>query len=219
MWRRARRLLSRAGTSSSRRRTGMSDNMTGGQEWREGMAAINPIRTTGFSAPPACEPSSTRPILLSRHQIEPQDIEAVTAMLKSGEDLTRGRQTRAFEEEFAAYAGARYAVACSSGTAALWLAAQACSVISGPWQVPAITFAATRNALDSFEIVDCDPDTGLGKFTQDPALAVMYAGQTAGGGGVGARPRGGGAGGKSPPLGTGGLVLSPPSRVLPVWAG
>lgn len=160
----------------------MSDNMTVGQEWREGMAAINPIRTTGCSAPPACEPSSTRPILLSRHQIEPQDIEAVTAMLKSGEDLTRGRQTRAFEEEFAAYAGARYAVACSSGTAALWLAAQACSVISGPWQVPAITFAATRNALDSFEIVDCDPDTGLGKFTQDPALAVMYAGQTAGGG-------------------------------------
>src|SRR3990167_11232264 len=190
MWKRARRSLSRAGTSSSRRRTGMNEHS---RLWGIGQnpepekeearlnAAISQIRTTNNSTQPAYGPSSS-PIRLSRHEIEPEDIEAVTAVLKSGEDLTRGRQTRAFEEEFAAYVGAKYAVACSSGTAALWLANQASVYSGGPWHVPAITFAATRNALDSFEIVDCDPSTGLGRFVDAPVVAVMDAGQLVGGG-------------------------------------
>lgn len=83
----------------------------------------------------------------------------MTEVLGSGADLTRGRQTRAFEEEFADYVGARHAVACSSGTAALWLAVKAME--PSEWRVPAITFAATRNAALRHQIVDVDPDTGL----------------------------------------------------------
>ena len=110
----------------------------------------------------------------------------MTRVLRS-DSLTRGNETRAFEEEFAGYVGAGYAVACSSGTAALWLAVHAAQGSQWQrWMVPAITFAATRNAARDFGpthwICDVNPKTGL--LADYPAaevsqrgIPVLYAGQ------------------------------------------
>ena len=123
-------------------------------------------------------------IRLSRHKITHEDVQAVVRVLESGADLSRGSETRDFEEEFADYVGAKYAVACSSGTAALWLACHA--IEAEGWIVPAITFAATRNAAHptKVEICDVNPATGLmdgphgdSRFLR---LPVHYAGQIAG---------------------------------------
>lgn len=54
----------------------------------------------------------------SRQSITEQDIEAVSEALR-GEQITRGSNVEAFEAAFAAYVGADYAVAFSSGSTAL----------------------------------------------------------------------------------------------------
>jgi len=123
---------------------------------------------------------SRRWLPISRHEITEDDRQAVLRVLSNDTDIARGREIRAFEEELAAYVGARYAVACSSGTAALWLALR--TIRRDRVDVPAITFAATRNAvrIQSQTIVDVDSDTGLGVFTEARrALPVHYAGQIA----------------------------------------
>ena len=82
------------------------------------------------------------------HQVvDDADIAAVVRVLQ-GEWLTTGPAVAEFEERFAAVVGARYAVAVSSGTAALHAAAHAAGL--GPGDevvVPALTFAATANAV------------------------------------------------------------------------
>lgn len=72
---------------------------------------------------------------------------AVDAVLVS-RWLTMGERTREFEERFAAYTGAKHAVAVANGTAALHLAMLAAGV--GPGDeviVPDLTFIATANAV------------------------------------------------------------------------
>lgn len=100
-----------------------------------------------------------------RHSIDDDDIAAVERVLR-GEFLTTGPAVAAFERALAAAVDAPEAVACSSGTAALHLAAM--SIGLGPGDaavVPAITFLATANAvrLTGAEVLfaDVDPDTGL----------------------------------------------------------
>lgn len=88
-----------------------------------------------------------KPIPYGRHHITKQDIQAVTNVLRSG-FLTQGPEIAEFEEAFAKYVGAKYAVAVASGTAALHLSAIALgvneksNVITTP-----ITFAATANCI------------------------------------------------------------------------
>jgi dTDP-4-amino-4,6-dideoxygalactose transaminase len=80
-------------------------------------------------------------------KLEPADIEAVAATLRSGW-LTMGPRTEAFEQAFAQHLGARHAVALSSGTAALHLAYLAAGI--GPGDeviVPSFTFVATANGV------------------------------------------------------------------------
>ena len=75
------------------------------------------------------------------------DIAAVVETYRSGW-LSMGPRTEALEERFAAYVGARHAVAANSGTAALHLACLAASI--GPEDevvVPSLTFVATVNAI------------------------------------------------------------------------
>jgi dTDP-4-amino-4,6-dideoxygalactose transaminase len=75
------------------------------------------------------------------------DIAAVAAVYRSGW-LSLGPETAALEEEFAAYAGARHAVAVTNGTAALHLICVAAGL--GPGDevvVPSMTFVATVNAI------------------------------------------------------------------------
>lgn len=100
-----------------------------------------------------------------RHLIEEDDVAAVAACLR-GEWLTTGPQVAGFEGEFRRYVDAPYAAVCSSGTAALHLAAGALGL--GPGMaavVPSMTFAATANCVRYMgaEVVfaDVDPDTGL----------------------------------------------------------
>jgi UDP-4-amino-4,6-dideoxy-N-acetyl-beta-L-altrosamine transaminase len=100
-----------------------------------------------------------------RHSLDEADIQAVVAVLR-GDWLTTGPVLGAFEDAFAAAVGAAHAVACSSGTAALHLAALALGLGPGDRAVvPAQTFLATANAvrLTGAEVVfaDVDPDTGL----------------------------------------------------------
>lgn len=84
-------------------------------------------------------------IRISRHVITPEDRRMVNAALDG--DIARGKLIRDFEEAFAKEVGAKYAVAVSSGTTALYLACRAAGI--GPGHVvgiPAITFCATANA-------------------------------------------------------------------------
>ncbi|MFT5170637.1 MAG: perosamine synthetase [Candidatus Marinamargulisbacteria bacterium] len=82
----------------------------------------------------------------SRQSIDETDIAAVLRVLKS-DYLTQGPQVQAFEEEFAAYTGAKYAVAVNNGTAALHLAYLAAGVGPGDEVVTTpVTFLATTNA-------------------------------------------------------------------------
>lgn len=82
------------------------------------------------------------------HQfIDQKDIKAVVKVLKS-DWLTQGPKVLEFEKELAKYCGAKYAVACSSGTAALHLAYLAAGFKSGDEVITTPnTFAATSNML------------------------------------------------------------------------
>src|SRR5690625_5797019 len=66
---------------------------------------------------------SDRPVIpYGKQHITDEDIEAVNRVLRS-DYLTQGPEIVKFEEAFAEYTGARYAVAVSNGTAALHLGA------------------------------------------------------------------------------------------------
>ena len=81
-----------------------------------------------------------------RHHIDEEDIQAVVDVLRSGA-ITQGPKVEAFAEMIAEYVGAKYAVAVSSGTAALHLAALAAGI--GPGKTLAtspMTFVASANA-------------------------------------------------------------------------
>jgi len=97
--------------------------------------------------------------------IDDDDIEAVVNVLR-GDFLTTGPAVETFETALAEVTAARYAIACSSGTAGLWAAAMAAGIGPGDQVVvPAITFLATASAphLAGAEILfaDVDPETGL----------------------------------------------------------
>lgn len=76
-----------------------------------------------------------------------EDIALVADVYRSGW-LSMGPRTEAFEAAFAAYTGARHAIAVTNGTAALHLACLAAGL--GPGDeviVPAMTFVASVNAI------------------------------------------------------------------------
>ncbi|WP_428236144.1 UDP-4-amino-4,6-dideoxy-N-acetyl-beta-L-altrosamine transaminase [Gracilimonas sp.] len=100
-----------------------------------------------------------------RQYITDEDILAVTEALKS-DYLTQGPRIAEFEEAFAKYVGAKYAVAISNGTAALHLCALALNVQEGDKVITTpITFAASANCVRycGGEVVfaDIDPETYL----------------------------------------------------------
>ena len=57
-----------------------------------------------------------------RHYLDDEDIQSVVNVLQNG-PLTQGHHIESFEQAVARYVGSKYAVAVSSGTAALHLAA------------------------------------------------------------------------------------------------
>ena len=94
----------------------------------------------------------------------------VLDVLRSG-DYVQGRHVAAFEENFAAFCGARHAIAVNTGTSALHLALLALGVGAGDEVITVpMTFVATVAAIIYANarpvLVDIDPATG----TMDPAL-------------------------------------------------
>ncbi len=88
-----------------------------------------------------------KPISYGRQNITDEDIKAVTEVLKS-DYLTQGPKIAEFEEQFAKYIGAKYAVACSNGTAALHICALALNVKKGDNVITTpITFVASANCV------------------------------------------------------------------------
>lgn len=89
----------------------------------------------------------SRTISYGRQSIDKEDIRAVLEVLQS-DWLTQGPKIKEFEDALCAYTGAKYAVAVSSGTAALHIACLAGEirprdeVITSP-----ITFAASANCI------------------------------------------------------------------------
>ena len=107
--------------------------------------------------------SSNMTIPFFKPSIGAEEKELVMQVLDSGW-LTTGKHCKRFEEEFAGYVGAKYAVALNSCTAALHLALDAVGVQNGDSVlVPTHTFAATAEVVRYFGarpvLVDCDPDT------------------------------------------------------------
>ena len=84
---------------------------------------------------------------VARPDISEDEIAAVAEVLRSGW-LTYGPKTQALEAEFAAFAGAKHAVAVTSCTAAMHLALLAAGVGPGDEVITTpLTFAATVNVI------------------------------------------------------------------------
>lgn len=124
-----------------------------------------------------------------RQIVEDDDVQAVVDVLR-GDWLTTGPAVAAFEEEFAAAVDARFAVACSNGTAALHLSMLAARVGSGDEVVvPSLTFAASANCARYVgadvvfadvreDTLNLDPDAVRAVLTERTAAVVTvdYAG-------------------------------------------
>ena len=108
-------------------------------------------------------------IRLARPALGRDEASALRLVLRDG-FLTGGPRIEAFERSVAAAAGARFAVAVSSGTAALFLALRAAGVGQGDEVIlPGFTFPATAGAVVAAAArpVVCDVDPR--SFNLDPA--------------------------------------------------
>lgn len=95
-----------------------------------------------------------------KQHITQADIDAVSSVLQ-GDYLTQGPLIAEFENAFADYVGAKYAVAVANGTAALHLSTLALNVKEGDKVITTpITFAASANCIKycGGEVVFCDID-------------------------------------------------------------
>ena len=125
-----------------------------------------------------------------RQTISVSDIEAVVRSLSS-DFLTCGPEVEAFEKEFAAFVGAKHAVAVCNATAALHLAMRVLGIGSGDRVVTSpVTFVASANAAAYVgaipDFCDIDPATtnldpsaleSGWKSDTKAVVAVDYAGQ------------------------------------------
>ena len=127
------------------------------------------------------------------HQsIEERDIQAVVDVLRS-DWLTTGPKVAEFEEAFAAYVGAKYALSFSSGTAALHAAAFATGLTIGDEAITSpMTFAATANCVlyqgarpvfadVTRDTLNIDPEQITARITRQTraVLPVDYSGHPA----------------------------------------
>ncbi|MBC5773610.1 UDP-4-amino-4,6-dideoxy-N-acetyl-beta-L-altrosamine transaminase [Pontibacter sp. KCTC 32443] len=109
--------------------------------------------------------TNSKPIPYGRQHITQEDIDAVIETLQS-DFLTQGPKVAEFEQAFANYVGAKYAVAVSNGTAALHLCTLALGVNEKSRVITTpITFVASANCVrycgGTVEFADIDPETAL----------------------------------------------------------
>lgn len=121
----------------------------------------------------------------STHAVEEDDIASVVRVMRSPW-LTQGPTIEAFEAALCVYTGARYAVVCSSGTAALHLAyaALANSLGSETVLTSPLTFVATANTalMAGHEVAFRDVEHSTGNMAAPARRArvivpVHYAGR------------------------------------------
>ena len=105
-----------------------------------------------------------------------EELLATVHRVASSAQFTLGPEVEAFEDEYADYCGARYAIGLSSGTDALMLAMRALDI--GPGDevlVPANSFIATAEAVSLVgatpRFIDVDPHTAL--ITADTVEAAI----------------------------------------------
>jgi len=109
-------------------------------------------------------------IPLSRPDISEADIQSVVDVLRTPH-LSLGPKLGEFEQAFAAYTGARYATATSSGTAALHLAVRALGIGRGDEVVTTpFSFVASANCVLFEHAVPVFADIDPASFNLDPAL-------------------------------------------------
>lgn len=147
---------------------------------------MNPLAMDGG------KPVRSRLLPYGHQWVDEEDVKAVVQVLR-GDWLTTGPTVGEFETAFAAYVGARFAVAVANGTAALHAAAFAAGIGAGDEAITTpMTFAATANCIryqgGTPVFVDVQPET----LNLDPKkietaitsrtraiLPVDYAGQPA----------------------------------------
>lgn len=100
-----------------------------------------------------------------RQHIQQDDIDAVVATL-TADFLTQGPKVKEFEDKFAAYVGAKYAVAVNNATSGLHLAVLVLDLKPGERVITTpITFAASANCVryagGEVWFADIDPDSYL----------------------------------------------------------
>ena len=117
------------------------------------------------------EPTKIRQIPVGAPVLAGREKEYVLDCLDSNWISSKGTYLTRFEQEFAAFCGTRYALACCNGTTALHLALMGFGL--GPGDeviVPSLTYIATANAVTYCGarpvFVDSEPRTG----NLDPAL-------------------------------------------------
>lgn len=117
------------------------------------------------------------PIPLADVRLPPEAVAAATSVLEGGW-LSSGRKVEEFEGLFAAYVGARHAIACSSGTGALQLAFAALGLRPGDEVVlPSLTFVAVANAAIAAGAVPVLADVvGADDLTLDPDSVARLIG-------------------------------------------
>lgn len=88
--------------------------------------------------------------LKRQYQTMKDEIDQVIQEVIDTTAFVRSKNVNRFEEEFAAYCGAKYGVACSSGTTALHLALRACGIGPGDEVITVpFTFIATTEAVSN----------------------------------------------------------------------
>ncbi|UCC39969.1 MAG: DegT/DnrJ/EryC1/StrS family aminotransferase [Candidatus Heimdallarchaeota archaeon] len=98
-------------------------------------------------------------IAITKVNLTENEIQAAVEILKSG-NLRQGKKTEEFEYSFAEKIGAKYAVAVSSGTAALHIAYLSVLEIGDEVLLPSFTFIATASMVhySNCNPIFCDAD-------------------------------------------------------------
>ena len=108
-------------------------------------------------------------INLTKPSIGKRELAAAAAVLNSGW-IIRGPQTAAFEQEFAAFTGARYAIATNGCTMALYLVLKSMALKSTDEViVPSLTWSATASAVINAGATPVFADVMTDSWCLDPA--------------------------------------------------
>ena len=127
---------------------------------------------TGADAPASAAQAAPASVAFSRPAIGRAEIDEVRATLESGW-LTTGPRVKLFEQRFAEYVGAPYAIAVNSCTAALHLSLLAAGIGPGDEVITTpLTFCATANTIVHVGATPVFADIDPATMNLDPVAAA-----------------------------------------------